>query len=110
MRMSQMRKLGQQPSDMGLVTTPVAQDRGYRGYPGAVTARFFLATPTADRERAFGRCHQGRHPQWDAKADCRRKRRALTEDELRRLLTVARWRPLAEHGRVTVRKAHDDVK
>ena len=35
-------------------------------------------------------------PKADAKADCRRKRRALTEGELRRLLDVARRRPLLE--------------
>ncbi len=35
-------------------------------------------------------------PKADAKADCRRKRRALTEDELIRLLDVARTRPLTE--------------
>jgi len=33
--------------------------------------------------------------------DCRRQRRALSEPELRRLLFVARWRPLAEHGRLS---------
>jgi hypothetical protein len=37
-------------------------------------------------------------------------RRALTEDELRSLLDVARRRPLAEYGRLTVRKAkHADA-
>ncbi len=40
----------------------------------------------------------------DETADRRRQRRALTEDELRRLLDVAARRPLAEHGRLTVRK------
>ena len=35
-------------------------------------------------------------PKADAKADLRRKRRALTEDELRRLLDVARRRPLLD--------------
>ena len=34
-----------------------------------------------------------------AKADRRRQRRAMTEAELMRLLTVARFRPLAEYGR-----------
>ena len=38
-------------------------------------------------------------PKANAKADRRRKRRALSEDELKRLLHVARWRPLAEYGR-----------
>ncbi len=36
------------------------------------------------------------------KADPRRQRRAMTEGELNQLLTVARWRPLAEHGRESV--------
>ncbi|GIW97048.1 MAG: integrase [Pirellulaceae bacterium] len=40
-------------------------------------------------------------PKADAKADCRRKRRALTEDELRRLLDAARRRPL--HDAMTIR-------
>ncbi len=38
-------------------------------------------------------------PRANAKVDPRRKRRALTEDEIKRLLYVARRRPLAEHGR-----------
>jgi len=42
-------------------------------------------------------------PRANAKADQRRKRRALAETELDRLLHVARWRPLAEYGRETVR-------
>ncbi len=44
----------------------------------------------------------------DERADPRRPRRALTEDELRRLLTVARLRPLAEYGRATVKRADAD--
>ncbi len=44
-----------------------------------------------------------RPPKLDEKADRRRQRRALTEDELRRLLHVARLRPVAEYGRQTVR-------
>ncbi|MBX3416741.1 MAG: tyrosine-type recombinase/integrase [Pirellulaceae bacterium] len=35
----------------------------------------------------------------NVKTDRRRKRRALSESELQRLLFVARWRPLAEYGR-----------
>ena len=37
--------------------------------------------------------------------DVRRQRRALTDDEIARLLTVASLRPLAEHGRGVVRLA-----
>jgi integrase len=40
----------------------------------------------------------------DESDDVRRKRRALTGDELHRLLRVARLRPLAERGRSTVRR------
>ncbi len=38
-------------------------------------------------------------PKADAKFDRRRQRRSMTESELRQLLEVARWRPLAEYGR-----------
>ncbi|MGZ0174836.1 MAG: tyrosine-type recombinase/integrase, partial [Planctomycetales bacterium] len=41
-------------------------------------------------------------PRANVKADQRRKRRALAEPELEKLLHVARWRPLAEYGRKTV--------
>lgn len=41
----------------------------------------------------------------DDKADRRRERRALTADELRRLLYAARLRPLAEYGRETERRS-----
>ncbi len=43
-------------------------------------------------------------------ADVRRRRRALTEDELRRLLDATRRRPLAEYGRLTVRQPKDGAK
>ncbi len=39
------------------------------------------------------------------KADPRRQRRALTEGEVNRLILVARWRPLAEHGRESLADA-----
>ncbi len=42
------------------------------------------------------------------KADPRRQRRALTEAELNRLILVARWRPLAEHGRESLDDAGED--
>ncbi len=48
-----------------------------------------------------------RVPRADARADCRRKRRAMTEDELQRLLYVARHRPLAEYGREPIKVARD---
>ena len=49
-------------------------------------------------------------PKADAKADCRRKRRALTERELVGLLGVARRRPLAEYGRLAIRKEKTETK
>jgi integrase len=50
-------------------------------------------------------------PKADAKADCRRKRRALTEDEMLRLLAVAQLRPLADFGRPKekIERRLDDV-
>jgi len=45
-----------------------------------------------------------RPPKRDGKANQRRPRRALTEDELRRLLIAARLRPLAEYGRPIVKR------
>lgn len=47
-------------------------------------------------------------PLANEKADPRRKRRAMTEAELVRLLKVARLRPLAEYGRETVKLADTD--
>ncbi|WLD13114.1 tyrosine-type recombinase/integrase [Planctellipticum variicoloris] len=41
-------------------------------------------------------------PKANVKTDRRRQRRALTEDELQRLIAVAAARPLAEYGRETV--------
>ena len=50
----------------------------------------------------FARLHK-----LDEADDVRRQRRALTADELRRLLTVARLRPVAEFGRPTLRVVDD---
>ncbi len=47
-------------------------------------------------------------PKADAKADCRRKRRALTEDELTRLLDGARRRPLLDA--MTIRQGKNKGK
>ena len=41
-------------------------------------------------------------PKANRNTDPRRKRRALTADELLRLVQVTRWRPLAEYGRESV--------
>ena len=46
----------------------------------------------------------------DESADVRRQRRALTEDELRRLLYVAGRRPLAEYGRESKPKPRSEVR
>ena len=54
---------------------------------------------------AFNPC--AKVPKADEKADPRRQRRALTEEELRRLLVVARLRPLADFGRATQKTEAD---
>ncbi len=46
----------------------------------------------------------------DVRSDRRRVRRALTEDELRRLLKAARLRPVAERGRETVSLPPEEKK
>jgi integrase len=46
----------------------------------------------------------GRLPKLPEGSDARRVRRALTPEELQRLLYAAQWRPLAEYGRPTIRK------
>ncbi len=48
-------------------------------------------------------------PKANAKLNPRRKRRAMTDEELVKLLYVARWRPLAEHGREPVKKADGEA-
>ncbi|MCH7686952.1 MAG: hypothetical protein IH899_09765, partial [Planctomycetes bacterium] len=47
-------------------------------------------------------------PKADAKADCRRKRRSLTEEELTRLLEAARCRPLLDA--MTIRRGPNTGK
>ncbi|MCG3180469.1 MAG: Tyrosine recombinase XerC [Phycisphaerae bacterium] len=46
----------------------------------------------------------------DERGDRRRARRALTQDEVARLLTAARLRPLAEFGRETIHRPAKDRK
>jgi integrase len=71
------------------------------GYLEAITAfGNWLAATSRILANPFGRL-----PKRDAKANPLRARRALTEDELHRLLTVAQLRPLAEYGRQTLRLA-----
>ena len=48
-------------------------------------------------------------PKANTKTDCRRQRRAMTEAELVKLLHVARWRPLADFGRETIKAEVADV-
>ncbi len=62
-----------------------------------VATRRMVANPLAGIQRA------------NEKSDRRRQRRAMTESELRDLLYVARWRPIAEFGRETVRRDDDDM-
>jgi len=91
----------------GAVVTPAR--------PAARTVNAKLATVTAwanwlvDHKRLavnpFARLRQSVGV--DEADDTRRQRRALTADELDRLLTVARLRPVAQFGRPTVRIVDD---
>lgn len=88
----------------GVVTTPAR--------PAARTVNVRLCSLTAWGNwlvesgrlvaNPFGRLHKLAEAD-----DVRRQRRALTADELRRLLTVARLRPVAEFGRATLRILDD---
>ena len=83
-------------------------ERAEAGEPAARTVNAHIAALTA-----FGNWCVDTHrltinpftrmPKLDERADCRHRRRALDDDELRRLLKAARLRPLAEYGRRTVR-------
>ena len=69
---------------------------------------------TKNRSNLLGEKRLSQNPfagigKYDERADKRRERRALTEEELRRLLYVARWRPLAEFGRESERLPVDEL-
>lgn len=49
-------------------------------------------------------------PRANERADVRRQRRAMTQEELSRLLKVARWRPLADYGRATLAKPKEECR
>ncbi len=49
-----------------------------------------------------------RPPLLDERATARRQRRALTDDELQRLFQAARWRPLAERGRLAIQRPESE--
>ncbi len=88
----------------GAVVTP--------GRPAARTINARLATLTAWANWLVESGRLTANPfarlrKLDESDDVRRQRRALTADELRRLLTVARLRPVAEFGRPTVRIIDD---
>ncbi len=68
----------------------------------AVEAGRLLANPFAGITSARARL--------DEAADCRRKRRALSTEELRRLLWAARLRPVAEFGRPRVPAGPDELE
>jgi integrase len=68
----------------------------------AVEAGRLLANPFAGVTSARARL--------DEAADCRRKRRALSAEELRRLLWAARLRPVAEFGRPRVPAGPDELE
>jgi len=88
--------------DAGVVVTPAR--------PAARTINARLTTLTAWGNWCVESGRLSANPfarlrKLDESDDVRRQRRALTADELRRLLTVARLRPVAQFGRPTVRRA-----
>ena len=90
--------------DAGIVTSPAR--------PSARTVNAKLATLTAWGNWLVESGRLTANPfarlrKLDEADDVRRQRRALTADELRRLLTVARLRPVAEFGRATLRIIDD---
>jgi integrase len=90
--------------DAGIVTSPAR--------PSARTVNAKLATLTAWGNWLVESGRLTANPfarlrKLDEADDVRRQRRALTAKELRRLLTVARLRPVAEFGRQTLRIIDD---
>jgi len=83
---------------MGAVTRNAYREAWTTFGNWCVRNRRLLSNPLTEVSRA------------DARADRRRHRRALAEGELVRLLEVAQVRPLAEYGRLTVRKVRTDSK
>lgn len=87
--------------DAGNVTTPA------RPAPRTVNVRLCSLTAWGNWLVESGRLSANpfaRLRKLDESDDTRRQRRALTADELRRLLTVARLRPVAEFGRESVKR------
>jgi integrase len=92
--------------------------KGSRGR-GARTLNAYMATACAFGRWAVetGRMLEnpfagltGARARLDEAADCRRKRRALSADELRRLLWAARLRPVAEYGRPRVPAGPEELE
>jgi integrase len=99
-----VHRLLELPDDAGVVVTP--------SRPAARTVNAKLATLTAWGNWLVESGRLSANPfarlrKLDEADDVRRQRRALTAEELRRLLTVARLRPVAEYGRSTVRIVDD---
>ncbi len=79
-----------------------AEDMGARTLNGHLAALCAFGNWLVTEKRIVANPF-ARPPKRDEKANCRRARRALTEDELRRVLKVSRLRPLAEYGRKVVK-------
>jgi integrase len=101
-----------------LPNTPVVDDEGNvlvprRPAPRTINAKLGTLTAWGNWLVESGRLavnpftRLGKRSGINGSDDIRRKRRAFTEAELLRLITVARLRPLAEYGRSTVRVVDD---
>jgi len=82
-------------------TTRVRKAPGPRTINAKLTALTAFGNWLADAGRVIENPFE-RLKKLDESDDVRRRRRAMTGDELRRLLKVARLRPLAEYGRPSV--------
>ena len=105
---------------LGWLSTEQAAGRSaavLNGYVAAAVAFGYWLTgkrSTKNRSNQLGEKRLMQNPfagvgKFDERADRRRERRAMTEQELRRLLYVARWRPIAEYGRESERLPVDEL-
>jgi len=105
---------------LGWLSTEQAAGRSLsvlNGYIAAAVAFGYWLTgkrSTKNRSNQLGEKRLMLNPfagvgKFDERADRRRERRAMTEQELRRLLYVARWRPIAEYGRESERLPVDEL-
>jgi integrase len=90
---------GQQQVEIGRIA-----NRTINGYVKALSA---MCNWCVSRGRLVA-SPLNRPPLLDERATARRKRRAFVDEELQRLFWAARWRPLAERGRLTIQRSESE--